>query len=263
MKPSPRLGEDVIAWAPERSGIFSVRSAYRLALEVFHRPSSVAASRAPDRRRAIWALIWRCPAPPKVRIFAWRLTSNSLATWANKHARTLEPSDLCPIYAMEREETFHIFCRCPRAVSLWQAMAGHWNLPDIKRVWHKGEECLFDLMQDLGDYDRMRILMVLWRSWHVWNEIVHNKPPPLEEASRRFLLIYEESLLAIQEFPDADSVRGKMVINGDNRKAPLSHVGPVPQPPAGWLPLAEGRVKLNIDGSFIDSTGEAGAGMIL
>lgn len=48
IKASPRLGDDFIAWGAERTGIFTVRSAYRLALEDKLRPSSVAASRAPD-----------------------------------------------------------------------------------------------------------------------------------------------------------------------------------------------------------------------
>uniref|UniRef100_R7WD28 Uncharacterized protein n=1 Tax=Aegilops tauschii TaxID=37682 RepID=R7WD28_AEGTA len=66
IKASPRLGADFLAWGAECTGIFTVRSAYRLALEDKLRPSSVAASRAPDGRRAAWALLWRCPAPPKV-----------------------------------------------------------------------------------------------------------------------------------------------------------------------------------------------------
>ena len=57
IRASARLGEDVLAWAPERSGVFSVRSAYRLALDERLRPSSVAASRASDGRRAVWALL--------------------------------------------------------------------------------------------------------------------------------------------------------------------------------------------------------------
>jgi hypothetical protein len=34
LKPSRRLEEDVLAWQPEKSGSFSVRSAYKLAVEI-------------------------------------------------------------------------------------------------------------------------------------------------------------------------------------------------------------------------------------
>nr|XP_045089760.1 uncharacterized protein LOC123497417 [Aegilops tauschii subsp. strangulata] len=66
IRTSTRVTEDIIAWAPERNGIFTVRSAYRLAMDERERPSASATSRAPDGRRAIWKIIWGCPAPPKV-----------------------------------------------------------------------------------------------------------------------------------------------------------------------------------------------------
>ena len=140
IKASPRLGADFLAWGAERTGIFTVRSAYRLALEDKLCPSSVAASRAPDGRRAVWALLWRCPAPPKVRVFAWRLATNSLATWSNKFSQHMEVTDICPLCGLEREDTFHVFCRCPRAVHLWQTMVEVWSIPDIESVRNTGME---------------------------------------------------------------------------------------------------------------------------
>ena len=57
IRTSPRMGEDLLAWGPERNGCFTVRSAYRLALEDHLWSSSVAASKAPDGQRAVWASI--------------------------------------------------------------------------------------------------------------------------------------------------------------------------------------------------------------
>ena len=113
IRTSPRLEEDVLAWEPERNGIFTVRSAYRLALDERLRPSSVAASRAPDGRRAVWAFIWRCPAPPKVRTFTWRLITDCLPTWVNKKRRGLEVSDQCPLCAVEPGIHFMPFADVP------------------------------------------------------------------------------------------------------------------------------------------------------
>jgi hypothetical protein len=209
IRASPRLGEDVLAWEPEPSGVFTVRSAYRLALEERLRPSSVVASRAPDGRRAVWALLWRCPAPPKVRSFAWRVATDSLPTWVNKKRRTLEVSDLCPLCATEPEDTFHALCRCPRAVALWQAMAQHWGLPEIHQLMNSGPEWLLHTLANLPEEVRLMLLMTIWRSWHVRNEIVHHKRPPTVEASKRFLLSYVNSLVSIKKYPDLDQVKGK------------------------------------------------------
>jgi hypothetical protein len=81
--------EDGIAWGPGIRGLFSVQSAYKLAWDTTHRTSMCAASRAPDGRRNVWDTVWRCPAPPKVRVFAWRVATNGLATWDNKLKRNI------------------------------------------------------------------------------------------------------------------------------------------------------------------------------
>jgi hypothetical protein len=49
--------------------------------------------------------IWGCPSPQKVRIFAWKLATNGLATWDNKFKRNLEVADICVICGVERERT--------------------------------------------------------------------------------------------------------------------------------------------------------------
>ncbi|EMS66547.1 putative receptor protein kinase TMK1 [Triticum urartu] len=57
--------KDVLSWAPDRRGVFSVLSAYKLALEDRTRTNACATSRAPDGTRAVWKAVWGCPAPPK------------------------------------------------------------------------------------------------------------------------------------------------------------------------------------------------------
>ena len=223
IRTSPRMGDDLLAWGPERNGHFSVRSAYRLALEDHLRSSSVAASRAPDGRRAVWAFIWRCPAPPKVRTFTWRLITDCLPTWVNKKRRGLEVSDQCPLCAMEPEDTFHAFCRCPRAVALWQAMAEQWRIPAATTFHRTGTEWLAQTLCDLPDTERMELMMTLWRCWYVRNEMTHHKQPPSVEASKRFLLSYVDSLVGTQNNPSANPAKGKQVVDVVTPSKPVPH----------------------------------------
>jgi hypothetical protein len=90
--PSSRLLDDVLAWAPMKNGIFTVKSAYWLAIDECQRPFMGATSRAPDGHHAMWKAIWGCPSPQKVHIFAWRLATNCLPTWDNKCKQNLETS---------------------------------------------------------------------------------------------------------------------------------------------------------------------------
>jgi hypothetical protein len=112
IKPSPRLEADQIAWAPLDHGIFTVRSAYGLAMEENSLPTAMLFSITPDGVRKIWDLIWKSVVPPKVPHFAWRLATNSLPTWRNKHKRNLEVTDQCPVCGVEPEDNFHPFIRC-------------------------------------------------------------------------------------------------------------------------------------------------------
>jgi hypothetical protein len=60
--------EDFVSWPQEKSGIFSVRSAYKLALDektAIHTNSSHSSNG--DRR--LWKSIWKANVPSKVRVF--------------------------------------------------------------------------------------------------------------------------------------------------------------------------------------------------
>jgi hypothetical protein len=81
LKPSRRLEEDVLAWQPEKSGTFSVRSAYRLALNAHPDQCDIATTSSyPDGKHPCWTKIWHAFVPPKVNIFAWKAASGGLAT---------------------------------------------------------------------------------------------------------------------------------------------------------------------------------------
>lgn len=80
--------------------------------------------------------------------------------------------------------------------------------------------------------------------------------------SKHFLQSYVLSLLAIQQDPKADLVKGKMVVMDEGACQLLLHVKATKPPQSKWKPPRENQAKLNVDGSMsIDGT--TGAGMIL
>jgi hypothetical protein len=85
IKPSRRLDEDVLAWQPEKSGVFSVRSAYKLAFNQDPEQCMFASqSMQSDGSNLCWRRIWNAKVPPKVQTFAWKVASNALSTEMNK-----------------------------------------------------------------------------------------------------------------------------------------------------------------------------------
>uniref|UniRef100_A0ACD5TZV9 Uncharacterized protein n=1 Tax=Avena sativa TaxID=4498 RepID=A0ACD5TZV9_AVESA len=142
-------------------------------------------------------------------------------------------------------------------------MKDEWQLPDTAPWANYGDEWVLALLDGQSELQRTRILMTLWRCWHIRNEIVHDKPAASIESSRRFLCSYLDSLMTIKHCPQSDDVKGKqpaayMLGVGKNvdKKQKLS-------PPLSWRKPDAGAVKLNVDGSYNETSGEGGTGMIL
>jgi ribonuclease HI len=224
------------------------------------RTTAESTSSALDGNRHVWDFIWKSDVPPKVQHFAWRLATDSLPSWLNKHKRTLETSGQCPVCAVETEDNFHPFFRCPLAKQFWNFMAEKWPLLEIKLIQNTGKDWLLTLLGNLPKESICKTLMTLWRIWHIRNEIVHDKRPPPMEASRQFLMCYMDSLLQIKYHSSEDIIKGKFVLNTEvvNLHRHAEHAMPTlhwTAPPPGWC-------KLNTDGS-LGADGNAGAGMLV
>jgi hypothetical protein len=88
-----------------------------------------------------------------------------------------------------------------------------WDLPDLQKLKPMGQDWLLRLLQVITVNQRAMTLMVLWRIWHAHNELTHDKECPSIEGSRRFLVSYLNSLMLIKQWPNADMIKGKMVID--------------------------------------------------
>ncbi|KAK1681977.1 hypothetical protein QYE76_042825 [Lolium multiflorum] len=150
------------------------------------------------------------------------------------------------------------------ARNLWQAMSEIWQLPAVEEMPSTDSEWVLHMLDGKTETERVMIMMTLWRIWYCQNEVIHQKPAPSIESSRRFLSSYLESILTIKQFPNVDPAKGKTVVTWERSKVTRkkrleTHVPPL----RPWRKPPEGRVKLNTDGSFCEASGVGGAGMIL
>jgi hypothetical protein len=167
-----RNEKDFIAWYPDKRGIFTVKSAYQLGLhsaEWFH--DRGATSTRPDGIKPGWKLIWSYQVPPEVKLLAWKICRNAIATQVNLARRKISLSNLCPICGSESEDTFHVFIRCPHARCLWQATTQVWPLPPDVLLKNTGHEWLLNLLSSIPEVQHAPIVLTIWRIWHAHNEL--------------------------------------------------------------------------------------------
>jgi hypothetical protein len=167
--------EDVLAWHYEKSGQFTVRSAYKLAMQLANAESESASSAHPLGTRPIWKSIWKLPVPQKVKLFVWKVAVQGLLTKAAKKQRKLEKENICDICGQQPETDFHALIECSIAKKLWEAMEQHWEIPKRNELKIMGPEWLLQLLAGLDTHRAGLTTFVCWRAWYVRNELIHNK----------------------------------------------------------------------------------------
>ena len=115
---SSKLPEDKQVWAPTNNGRFSVRSAYRVAVELASEGSAGVAS-DDSRMRRFWKQIWQLNIPHKVRHFAWRACRDTLPTKENLIRRKVLTEGCCELCNLGLESSSHLFWECSRAREVW------------------------------------------------------------------------------------------------------------------------------------------------
>ncbi|KQK16103.2 hypothetical protein BRADI_1g26757v3 [Brachypodium distachyon] len=265
IRSSPRNEEDLLAWHPDKRGLFSVRSAYHLGCVLAPEGQNLGAtSSRPDGSSTKWKVVWNEFVPRKVNIFAWKLARDALPTQVNFCKRKMKKIRTCPLCGVEDEDSFHALVRCPNARALWHAMRSCWDIPDDSQIQNTGAEWFLQVLSNLDNIKAAMLLMLLWRIWHVHNDITHDKTPAPVEASKRFLCSYLDSLLAIKQHSEADFFKGKQVVAYSARlRSRYRRTNSAGGADDRWKPPNADSVKLNVDGSFSSNDGSAGVGLVL
>lgn len=146
----------------EKRGVFSVKSAYYLGLQEKPMMQNMGSSSSrPDGRRPAWDLIWKKPAPPKVRIFAWNAALEALPTKEYQYRLHISQSVICTVCGNVMENAHHALICFPHAVGLWNAMREEWDIPKADQLKDGAPDWLFRLLEKLSDTHRLICLMVI------------------------------------------------------------------------------------------------------
>ncbi|KAL8131281.1 hypothetical protein AgCh_007272 [Apium graveolens] len=156
--------EDEVYWGKEASGMYSVRSAYRLLQEQKN------LWRQEDQTSA-WRKTWRVKAPPKVLNFMWRALSNCLPTMVMLSQKQVPVSSVCQVCRNGEETVEHILCHCTLATQCWQIVLPRFSVNgsyNFFQWWQKiFEVCAKEKIAEVAS--------VCWSLWKAKNEFVWNK----------------------------------------------------------------------------------------
>jgi hypothetical protein len=214
---SVRMTKDHVAWFYEKTGIFSVKSAYHLAVHLDNDDGChVGSSARSDGCRPGLKRIWSANVPPKVK--AWCLSQEGLATQSNRKSRGLEREATCQICGNRDETGYHAVVSCSMVVALRHEMRSIWNLLDEKQLTPTGLDWFIHLLCCLDDDRRDKTLLLFWRAWHHRNNIMHGNGRAAIGEPVQFLMNYVSTLEGNCMQPQAELTRkGKEVVGEGSR----------------------------------------------
>jgi hypothetical protein len=98
--------------------------------------------------------------PPKVRVFGWKLATNTLGVQVRRCRRKMDILPTCSICGTEAETSFHAMIVCTKVKALRQKMREEWDLPPDNNLRFKGDDWAIVLLSQVDDRMRAKLLFL-------------------------------------------------------------------------------------------------------
>jgi hypothetical protein len=175
-----QVTEDKLIWKAERNGFYSVKSAYRLCVDVLTDSSHL-------RKGGYWQGIWRLKVPPKVRNLIWRICRDVVPTRRRLQDKGVQCPLSCVVCNGSEEDLDHILFNCPFSVQVWQRM-GLWN--PIQQTYLTSvtvPDCIFALIQQFDVANSQHFTATLWSLWKhrnlkLWQDVNETAAQVMDRA---------------------------------------------------------------------------------
>lgn len=100
------IRNDRVVWFPTKNGIYSVKTAYHLAMNNLVNASHL-------YEEGDWLLIWKLKAPPRVKLLLWRACRDCIPTRGQLQSRGVICPLQCVLCDRDIENPWHTFITCP------------------------------------------------------------------------------------------------------------------------------------------------------
>lgn len=118
--------EDDWFWSPAANGIFSVKSCYKVLLNMKIQRDNSLNKFMP--LQLLWKRIWKLSVPNKYKLFLWRLWHNILPTVSALNSRGLHIQDPCFMCQNAEENVVHVFMACDKIASVLDSTPFQFNV---------------------------------------------------------------------------------------------------------------------------------------
>ena len=157
-------------WIHQRKGIFTIKSAYKVAKEVL-REGRVVESSWSCAGKEVWSAIWKLRILNKIKVFGWRACNEILPTKLNLSKTKMIVDAMCPIGLRFLESVVHALWECGLARDVWAGSL---------KILQKGGLGMVDmlqlmeyLMEQVESHDMEAVLVQAWLIWNQRNRVVH------------------------------------------------------------------------------------------
>ncbi|KAM6596535.1 hypothetical protein CsatA_007059 [Cannabis sativa] len=253
--------EDGWCWHYNSNGCYSVKSGYKVALDMVSERNGCSSADLAHW----WNGMWNLKIPQKVKIFLWRMYHRALPTNSQLLKRKLLVQPLCHRCGEETESPEHALVYCSSLCPLWSKLR-LWNVLNRGRCGSLSELLVY-LFEVLERSDFALLAMVWWWVWYDRNSVLFGK-----KQSRLEVI----DVLAREAWEEFCGVRsggcglGASVGGVGGRGSGGGGDGTVVDErgsgePRGcrWWPPGEGEFVLSVDAAVTPGRGFAGLGGVI
>lgn len=159
---------DKMVWDKEKTGVFTVKSAYRLSFSARKEASARAeSSREREEQSKMWKQVWGMPIKLKLKHFLWRCIHNWLATGSVVKGRGMAVDAICRRCGLAEETREHLFFQCMDSAVIWKLAPLSWeSLQGGTNSFEDWWKYIFLAKKGVQFQDRMEITVyILWNIW--------------------------------------------------------------------------------------------------
>ncbi|KAH1122267.1 hypothetical protein J1N35_005427, partial [Gossypium stocksii] len=162
--------EDQWRWFPEETGVYSVRSGYKLLLRCFLGSDGDIYISIDLNTKQIYRHLFGGQVPQKMKITCWRYINNYLPTKANLYESKIRTDRMCPRYGSGPGTLIRVCQDCSGILEVWHRLGIIWTpAPEVEDTPIRWIGQLFAN----NERQEQLSIIIIWAIWTSRNKIIH------------------------------------------------------------------------------------------